>query len=129
YLVTLTGAGGGLVGLGGAVSVTVIASNTTANIGAGAQITTAQSVAVNAVNKAHVFAFAGGAAIGGIAGIGGGIDVGVLLNNTTARIDPAAEVHASGDVSVNALAIKNVQSIGISGGAGLVGLAGSVSLW
>ncbi|MBI4790757.1 MAG: hypothetical protein HY782_27325, partial [Chloroflexi bacterium] len=121
-------AAGGMVGLAGGVTIEIINSNTGAYIGAYAKINTAQSVNVSAVNSAKVFAFAGGLGAG-MAGIAGGVDIGILRNNTTAYIADYAQVVAAGDVVVNAFAYKKVTTIAASVGAGAVGLAGSVTVW
>ena len=138
YLVIITGSAGGLAGLAGAISLTIMNATTLASIGAAAQINQGdqtgahalQSVTVTAADYAHVFAFAGGLAVAGLAGVSGAIDVGLILNNTIATIGAGAQVRAVRDVDVNALAEKHVQSIGISlSFGGLIGAAGSVSLW
>ncbi len=157
YNVILTGSGAGLVGVGASVSLSLLEATTAANIGSGAQINqgtsdqaqdtkgtdSRQSVQVTALGNDHVFAFAGGLAIGGIAGVGGGIDVGIMLDNTCASIDGlaavlpcgptvgalGARVSAAKDVNVKAGSIKSVQSVGLAVGAGAVGLGASVSLW
>ncbi len=136
--VTSVGAAGGgglFFGLGGGVSVEVISSTTQAFIGDNALVNKTltnpdptDSVNVSAVNATKVFGFGGGIA-GGFVGLAGGIDVGILQNNTAAFIAAGAEVHAQQDVNVNALANKDVQSYAVSGAGGAVALAGSVSVW
>jgi hypothetical protein len=97
-----------------AASVEYIDSDTTAYIGAGSVITSGESVNVSAVNKTTVFVFSGGIA-GGIAGIGGGVDVGSVRNDTMAYIGSGTQVYALHDVDVNALSIKDVESYAVSG--------------
>ncbi|MDH5205429.1 MAG: hypothetical protein OEW36_07175, partial [Hylemonella sp.] len=87
-----------------------------------------QSVKVVALNDVQAFAFGGGFA-GGIAGIAGGINVGVVRNDTTASIDDGAQVNARGSVDVTALANRDIESVAVSGAAGLAAVAGSVSVW
>ncbi|MGA2499913.1 MAG: hypothetical protein ABSH20_19420, partial [Tepidisphaeraceae bacterium] len=130
----VSGAGGVFAGVAGGVTVELIASNTTADIGSGAQIdqngggSPAQGVDVAAVNTDSINSSAGGIG-GGIAGIGGAIDVGMVRNNTVAYIGPSAVVSANGDVDVNAFSVKNVTSLALSAAGGIVAGAGSVSVW
>ena len=83
---------------------------------------------VAAVNNFEILSIAGGAG-GGIAGIGGGVDVGVVRNNTSALIQAGAVVSASQNVEVYALAAKDIDSVGLSAAGGAVALVGSVSVW
>ena len=129
-------AGGGFVGVSGAIDVSVVGSDTLAWIGnadinqtgdnAGAA--SAQGVYVGAADKAEVTAFAG-AISGGFVGAAGAVNVGVLKNNVNAQIRNGAVVTAKGDVQVNALGIKDIDSYTFSGAGGFVGGAGSVSVF
>ena len=87
-----------------------------------------QAVNVAAVNQATNFSFAGGLG-GGIAGIAGGVDVGLLNNSTQAYIGNGSDVHAHQDVDVYALSNDSVQTYALGAAAGIVGLVGSVSVW
>jgi len=122
-------------GVGGAVTVEVIESNTVAYIGDFALVNAGlpgtggdQSVLVSASNDARSFSFAGGIG-GGAGGIGGAVDVGVLRNGTSAYIGQGAGVTAQKDVEVDASSSRQVGSVVVSAGGGLVGGAGSVSVW
>jgi hypothetical protein len=122
-------------GVGGAVTVEVIESNTAAYIGDFAVVNAGaagsggdQSVLVSAFNDARSFSFAGGVG-GGAGGVGGAVDVGVLRNDTSAYIGQGAGVSAQKDVEVDASSGKQVDSVVVSAGGGLVGGAGSVSVW
>ena len=127
---------GGFVGVSGAVGVTLINSNTDAEIGADAQIDTLyqglagpnQSVYVNAANDTNVQTFVVGVAVGAGA-ISGAVDVGTLNNNTSAKVDAGASVNARDNVEVNAVGIKNITGVDVSGAAGAVGVGGAVSVW
>lgn len=130
-------AAGGVVGAAGGVTVTMIDSDTTAEIGADAQVnqtqnnaaaTSLQQVYVNAANEARVTSFAGAAA-GGLGAVGGAVDFGTLNNDTYAHIGDGAEVRARGNVDVNALAIKDLDGFTLSGAGGVVALTGAVSVW
>jgi Ca2+-binding RTX toxin-like protein len=87
-----------------------------------------QSVSVAAVNDFDAFSFAGGLALGFV-GIGGGVDVGVVRNDTTAFIAGGAQVGARGDVDVNALASRDIDTVAIAAAGGAVAAAGSVTVW
>jgi hypothetical protein len=131
-------AGGGLyAGLAGGVTVNVINSDTFAYIGTDAEINQDQenlnadqnqSVNVSAANEVSSFTLGGGLAIGAV-GIAGGVDVGIIRNDTQAYIGSDAKVDAVRDVDVNALSRKDIESYAMSVGAGLGAIAGSVSVW
>jgi hypothetical protein len=134
----LAAAGGlGFVGVSGAVTVTLIDSDTTAYIGQNARINRTgnnagagpdQSVFVGASNEVRVTSFAVGIA-GGFVGVGGAVDVGSIKNDTSARILSGAQVSAKKDVEVNALGIKDLDGFTFSGAGGFVGLTAAVSVW
>ncbi|UCD79969.1 MAG: LEPR-XLL domain-containing protein, partial [Desulfobacterales bacterium] len=128
FTVAAAAAGGTYFGLAGGVAVEVIDSDTKAFIGGYAEITSEENVNVSAVNDVDVFSIGGGAGFGA-AGIGGGVDVGTLRNDTSAYIGNGAEVSAGKNIDVNALAIKEVDTIAVSAAVGVVGIAGSVSVW
>jgi mucin-19 len=133
--IAAAGAAGFYAGLAGGVSVEIFNSNTQAYVGNNAHINAsstganpAQAVNVSAVNQATNFSFAGGLG-GGIAGIAGGVDVGLLKNSTQAYISNGADVHAKQDVDVYALSNDNVQTYALGAGVGVAALAASVSVW
>ena len=92
---------GGVVGVAGVIGVTVIACETDALIEKDAQIdgqyqTLAnpdQSVYVNAADNVGVKAAIIGIA-GGVVGVSGAISVGVLDNNTVAKVESGATLKA-----------------------------------
>ncbi|MBK5565795.1 LEPR-XLL domain-containing protein [Ensifer sp. SSB1] len=140
--IAVAGAGGLYVGIAGAVSVTIIDSDTLAAIGAGAAINQGfadyqlhpgnvglgQGVYVNAANDVRITSFAGSAAVGFV-GIGGGIDFGSIKNDTTASIGANADILARNDVAVSADSIQVLKGFAFSGVGGVVGLGASVSVW
>ena len=131
-------AGGGFVGVAGAVNVTLIRGTTIARIESTAtQRTTingnraaggAQSVSVTATDHTDAFTVGGGIG-GGFVGVAGGIDIGVIDVSTAAGIGDRATVWASDDVVVQALTISKAQSYAVSVGGGVVGVGASVSVW
>jgi len=127
--------GGGFIGAAGSITVDLISSETKARIGDAdvnkndnALASSAQDVFVNAANRATIQTYTLSIA-GGAGGIGGAVDVGTLNNNTSALIDTGADVHARDDINVNSVAYKSLDGVAISGGGGIVGVAGSVSVW
>jgi hypothetical protein len=135
FTLGIAGAGGLYVGVAGAVSVQLLDVTTNAAIGAGAKINTAsgaahaqQDVVVVARDSASVAAIDGGLAIGAGA-LSGAVDVGILRNTTSASIGDGATINAARRVDVAALQNVNVSSTVVSGAAGLVGIAGGVSVY
>ncbi|HEY1066031.1 MAG TPA: hypothetical protein VGE52_07970, partial [Pirellulales bacterium] len=135
FQVAASAAGGKFAGVAGGVTVEVLDSDTTARIGGNTTINAgttnenaAQDVVVVAINEVDVFALAGGVGLG-LGALGGGIDVGVDRNDTSAVIGPGSTVEAKQDVAVAALVDKDVTTIGASAGIGGVGVAASLSVW
>ncbi|MDZ4169925.1 MAG: hypothetical protein U1E26_09780 [Coriobacteriia bacterium] len=133
--IVVAGGGGFGAGIAGAVGVNVISSNTQAYIGDNALVNTTagaegvlQSVSVVAANKAKVLTVYGSLG-GGIVGIGGSVDVGMLRNDVAAYVGNGAHVQATHNVNVVALSNADVDAYVFSIGGGIVGAAGSVSVW
>jgi hypothetical protein len=135
FSIAAAGAGGLFGGLAGAVTVTIIQADSKAFIGSGAQINLgvnadpSQSVSVGAGNDASIRGIDGAIGAGLVGGLAGGVDVGLSRNNTTAYIDQNAHLSANGGIDVLALSRKTGDSLAISAAAGLVGIAGSVSVY
>ncbi|MBI1398269.1 MAG: LEPR-XLL domain-containing protein, partial [Betaproteobacteria bacterium] len=137
-ILQLTIAGsGGFVGIGGAVGVTIVDSNTNAFIGANALVnqtagnpgaSSQQGVFVDAANKVSAFVIGGGVG-GGYVGVGGAVSVGSIRNDVGATIQSGARVKAAQDVDVQALAIKDVEGYTVSAAGGVVGVQGAISVW
>ena len=136
FAVAASGAGGTFVGIAGAVTVETIDSDTLAYIGDGAAINqdatdanALQSVNVSAFNDLKIFVVDG--AIGGAAfgGISGGVDVGIIRNDTSAYIGSNAMVAAMSDVGVNALANKDINVVTVSAAIGAAGIGGGVAVY
>ncbi|MDU4960065.1 MAG: filamentous hemagglutinin N-terminal domain-containing protein [Sporomusaceae bacterium] len=117
--------GGAFVGVAGAVSANLVTANTATHIGSDAKVN-AKDVHVAAVNEKQLFSATGSAGVGA-GGLAGSVNVNIIQGNTTAYID-AAEVTASRDVALNALADKDITAGTVSAGGGVVGVAGSVSV-
>ena len=107
----IAGGFGFYAGIAGAVTVEIIGSDTKAYIGPGSVVNAAtgagatQAVYVTAYNDAEDQSIDGGLG-GGIAGIAGAVDVGLVRNNTSAYIGAGATVDAMGDINVNAAVEK-----------------------
>ena len=130
-------AGAGVVGVSGAVAVTLVDSDTSASIlpnaminqtGGNAGASVNQSVFVNAANELRGVSFAG--AIGaGFVGLAGAVDVGIVRNDTLADVAGGVHIAAAADVGVNGLGIKDLRGFTFSNGGGFVAVDASVSVW
>ncbi|MHB8787319.1 MAG: leukotoxin LktA family filamentous adhesin [Thauera sp.] len=135
FTVSAAAAGGLYLGFAGAVSVATVDSDTAAWIGADARVNqgggaadAAQDVNVGARNEMELFNVSGALGVGA-AGIAGGVDVGVIRNDTTAWIGDRAEVNATRDIGVNALAKTDIESYVVSAAGGIGALAGGVGVY
>jgi hypothetical protein len=138
--IAIAGGVGLYAGVAGGVSVTLIDSDTTAAIGANANINQRsgdwrsnsvgleQGVHVGAANRTVVTSFAGSLGVGFV-GLAGAVDFGSIKNDVTARIGDGADVSARGKVEVNALSVKQLTGFTFSASGGVVGLGASVSVW
>ncbi|RRS02329.1 LEPR-XLL domain-containing protein, partial [Aquabacterium soli] len=151
-LLVSAGIGGGVAGVGGAISVPVINNITQAYIGQNARVSAGGDVAVLASDDTKVFVLSG--AVGaGVAGIGASVGVTSLTKATSATIWGGAHVDALGantgisgvldgtangtssfnsgvahGVIVQATTNEDVKHIAIAAGAGVVGIAGGVAI-
>ena len=129
-------AGLGAVGIAGGVSISLIDADTQAVVGQGALINQrrqdeaaeGQDVRVRASDQVDTLSFAG-ALGGGTVGLAGAVDVGSIRNDTSAVVRSGARIAARDDVTVDASQQSDNQGFAISAGAGVVGFAGSVSVW
>jgi hypothetical protein len=128
-------------GIAGAATVAIVDSDTEAAIGIATRVNrglegldlptaaSSQIVRVLANNVLHLLSVGGAVALGGF-GLAGGVDVGLIRNNTLARVREDAEVAALSDVIVDADSFRDVDSYAISAGLSLtVSLAGAVSVY
>src|SRR5262249_23083657 len=113
----------------------LINSTTHAYIGDNASINQAggissaqQDVNVSAVNNFTILTVGGGLGVGTV-GLAGGVDVGSLHNNVAAYIGDNAHVDATRNIELHALGGKDIDSAGLSVGAGGLALAAAVSVW
>jgi hypothetical protein len=134
--------GGGLVGIAGAVTVTVVDSDTAAVIGEDAQINQGnadhlsgggtiegdQGVWVTAANNFSLVS-AAAAVAGGFVGVGAGVSYGNVRNNVGALIGTGADVNAMGRVEVTALSNKVLKGYVVAGGVGAVGIGAAVNVF
>ncbi len=135
-VVVVSGAGGSVAGVAGAAAVNVVETNTKAYIGNGARVnqddtydTDLQTVKVVADSETDIKDVAVGASLGFFGGLGAGVDVGIIRNNTTAYVGGGAEVDAEKDIEVTALSKEKADSTSVAGAAGVgVAIAGAVSV-
>ena len=110
--------GGGVVGVAGGINISIVHSDTMAIIGRNAAVNTLagagdeQSVNVTAVNSAKAFTVGGGLGVG-VVGVGFGLDIGILDNDTGAKIGQYSVVNAKDSVAVNALSVKKVETLAL----------------
>ena len=132
--VSIAGAGANTVAVVGAATLTIVDADTTAFIG-DAQINHLagaapdQAVAVIAANDVDTFSAGGAGVVKTTVAIGAAADLGVIRNDVAAFIAGGADVRATGDVDVLALARKTVLAFSVSLNGTTVGLAGAVSMW
>ena len=127
--------GGTAVGFGISLVVGLLDADTFARIEGSALINQSnsatadedQSVVVSATDAVDVTTIGGGGG-GGIVGAGASVDVLMLRNDTLALIGGGARVRATAAVRVNALSHRDLDSKLFSGGAGGLGLGGSVAV-
>mgnify|MGYP001791491610 CR=1 FL=1 len=135
FNLAVAGGAGLFVGVAGAVTVDIVDSDTQAFIGQDAQINQSppsagsrQDVRVTADNTLNLLGISGSAA-GGLVGLSGGVDVGIVRNDTSARVDEGVNIDAQRDVIVQAHSRKDIDSYAISGSiGGFVGVAGAVAV-
>ena len=128
-------AAGGFAGVAGAVTVTLIDSDTTAQVGAAAMLNQGahthgaeQNVVVAARNWVDALSFTGGITAGAVAAAGA-VDIGSIKNDTRALVSSGAHVDAQHDAHIHAVSAKNIRGLTVSGSAGGVALAAAVSTW
>ena len=111
----------------GSLGFQVLHSNTAAYIDVGSNVT-APSVNVSALNDVNAFGSAVNLVYTSGLGIAGGVDVGLLDNNTTATI--GGKVTTTGNVEVYALSRTRVNSfVGAVGVTTGIGLVASISMY
>ncbi len=131
---TISGAGGGTVGVAGAVSVATLKSSTKALMGEKAIINsrkrgTLQDVAVSALHDLKLSGIGGSAAGGGVVGVGASADIAMVRTITKAEIGKDSVVSADRDLSVSATSNKEISSKTVAAaGGGTVGVSGATSL-
>ncbi|MBV1719790.1 MAG: hypothetical protein KMY51_07260 [Desulfomicrobium sp.] len=124
--------------VGGSAIVDVLVQNTHASIGEGAQINATtgfapganQGVSVDASSTTRIVNGAGGIAVAfGGTGVGIGLDVGVIVKDTSASIGPSAKVIADKDVIVQAKSTEDLMSLAMSAGVSKDnGIAGALAV-
>ena len=78
----------------------------------------ANSVTVAATDPTQYLGVAGALAIGGTAGIGAGVDVGVITKDTQAWVAAGATVTANRNVAIGSVSGENITSISAGGSGG-----------
>ena len=125
-VLTIAAAGGGSASsaaIAAAIVVNVLNETTLARLGGGSTVT-AQSggnnpgVAVLATDDTEVLSIAGALGIsGGSAGVGAGVDVGVITKTTEAAVGASTVINADGNVTVEAGSSEDISSFAAAAGA------------
>ncbi len=134
--IAAAGGGAGTVAAQGGIGVKVVENTTEAYIGDNVDInqddsyaSANQDVTVAATDTMQLFSVDAALGIGGVVGVGAGVDVNVVNNSTNAWIGDNASVSAGRDILVLADSAKDVTSVTVGvGGAGKVGVGGAVSV-
>jgi len=125
HVAVAAGAGFGAVGVAPGVDVTVVGSTTHASIDANAKVYAKDDVAVAAHASEDVLMIGMGIAAGTV-GVGGGVSVLTINNETHASI--AGKVSAGGDVVISATDDTSITLVSGALGAGFVGVGASVGV-
>ena len=123
FTAAIAGGIGFYAGIAGAVSVEIVGSNTTAYIGQGSVVNaaTVPGRTRRSTSRPRMTPKTPRPASAWVVvswGSAAAVDVGLVRNNTSAYIGGGATVNATGDVNVNALSKKNVQTSVLSASTG-----------
>ncbi len=138
--VTISGGGGGVVGLYLMSGVNVIENSTLASIQDSVVISAGNNVLVDAMHESDLVSVVGAASIGGTVGVGGGAGVSTFGSITAARID-SAEIEAIGagndarvdGRNISGLSVRAASSLDLTAdtfavaGGSIVGLGAAVT--
>ncbi|MBL8225533.1 MAG: leukotoxin LktA family filamentous adhesin [Chromatiales bacterium] len=133
--IAVAGGAASTAGVGAGVTVnlidpevrSLIAGGARVNVDANDPLLRGERVLVQASGTTDLLSIAGGVGAASTAGIGAGVDVGVVTRTVEAYVDAGAEVRASEEVRVEAAGSETIFSIGAGAGAGQVGLAGAAA--
>ncbi len=133
------GVSSGNVGVAGAVVVSDYSLTTQATVAPGLQLnkdvsiigSSSQSLDVRAEDITTLTSFAGSLGVSfGAAGVGAGLDLGLVRKDTRAVIGAGANVAAKGNISVVSINTDNYGSLSANAGIGTsVGIAGSATVY
>ncbi|EHI49802.1 hemolysin-type calcium-binding region [SAR116 cluster alpha proteobacterium HIMB100] len=120
--------GGGAIGAGVSGDAMVLEKQTTASIGAGAQVSAQGDISVDAEAQADLLQLAL-SVNGGIVGVTGAAGIGVVNNRTRAAVNDNAvifahdsmRIHASDDTEIDAVAVAGAVG-GVAGASGAIGV-------
>lgn len=144
-ITTTVGTGAvGTGGLAGGVTVNTIETTTEANVVAGGRAShlnqdarfqaggafgpgSGQSVTIEADDRAAITSTSGTLGAG-LVGIGATIDVGAIRNRVVAIVGTQSRIHATGNVTIEALAQQDIDSTTVAVAGGLLGISGAISV-
>ncbi|MGC6439628.1 MAG: leukotoxin LktA family filamentous adhesin [Candidatus Puniceispirillaceae bacterium] len=121
------GIGAGTAGVGVGADIVVQVKDTTAKIDQGAVVKANRDVLVNADSKDRIINSAATVGVGSTAGVAGTASVGVIINNTEARVD--GDVQANRNATIDAESDSElIQIAGAVGGGGTAGIGASFGI-
>lgn len=133
----VTGSVAGGAGIAGTVGVVVIKGNTDAVVSGGADINadatyggSEQDVTVSATDATRVEDYLGSAGVGlGGAGVGAAVDVVMVNNGVSARVEGGATVTADRDIAVRASATRLLDAFAVAAAGGATtGISGAITV-
>ena len=133
HIITANGSGAIIAGVGAAAAVGVVDGQTLSYVHKGADLRAGRDIIILAYNDCMVNIDTISGAIGGAAGVGGGVTVGVITHTTRAYVENAAslvagaKLYAARTIDIRAESIGDIIGIAVGGaGSGAVGVAGAV---
>lgn len=123
-------AGGGAAGVGGGAAVSIVDTTTIASIGDGTRTAAAGDIVVSAKAREDFMSTAAAGAVGGYAGVAGGVATIVVDAKTSASIGGTAFAHGNVDVIADdqTRVAMLAGSVGLSGAVGVGASIGVVKL-
>jgi filamentous hemagglutinin family protein len=132
-----TAAAAGAVGVAGTINAVVVKGSTQAVVDGTSALNAdatfggaAQDVNLAATDRTVIDDKVGGLGVGlGGVGVGAAVDVALINNGVTARIDAGADIHADRDISVSARSQRDVTNVVVAAAGGMTsGISGAVSV-
>ncbi|RLL51276.1 calcium-binding protein [Mariprofundus sp. EBB-1] len=125
--IAVAGSAGGTVGVAGAVTTNNLGGSVDTHVAVGSNLTTTSAISLTATDTSTIRSLAGGAAIGGTAGIAGAVATNNITNLVQSYVDASTLNAAS--VSISATSTRSIETISAAAAGSLgLGLAGSTTV-